>query len=80
MNNFGLTRDQADVLAFLKRYYNIYGVYPTVREIAKGQIEGQQVITHRKSQGTVQGIINGLVNRQAIEKQPCRPRAIRVLI
>jgi SOS-response transcriptional repressor LexA len=79
MNNFGLTRDQADVLAFLKRYHHVNGVYPTVREIAKGQIEGQQVITYRKSQGTVQEIMNGLVNRQAIEKQPGRPRAIRVL-
>ena len=79
MNNFGLTRDQADVQAFLKRYHNVNGVFPTVREIAKGQIEGQQVIAERKSQGTVQDIMNGLVNRQAIEKQPGRPRAIRIL-
>ena len=36
----GLTPRQAQVLSFLKAYYAEYGVYPTVREICKGKIDG----------------------------------------
>ena len=40
----GLTPRQQQVLAFLVAYQKNSGVYPTVREICKGRIDGKQAI------------------------------------
>ncbi len=79
MNNFGLTARQQDVYAFLKRYHNVHGVFPSVREIAKGQIEGQQVIQQNTSTGNIHRILVALEKRNVIARQTARARSMRFL-
>ena len=45
MSKQGLTPRQSDIYRFLVAYHKEYGVYPSMREIAEGKIEGEQVIT-----------------------------------
>ena len=79
MNNFGLTSRQHDVFAFIKRFNNVYGIFPSVREISLGQIEGQQVIEKSSSTGNIHRLLTKLEERKVIERQTGRARSIRIL-
>ena len=41
----GLTPTQFEVYNFIVAYHNNEGVYPTVREIGKGTIDGEKIIS-----------------------------------
>ena len=79
MNNFGLTSRQQDVFAFIKRFNNVYGIFPSVREISLGQIECQQVIEKSSSSGNIQRLLTKLEERKVIERQTGMARSIRIL-
>ena len=75
--DYGLTAVGHDVYQFLRQYKNTYGVFPTLDEIAKGQIEGVQILKKRMGRSNIHRILNLLVERQVIEKQKNRARAMR---
>jgi SOS-response transcriptional repressor LexA len=75
----GLTPKQALVLQFLKQYHKEYGVYPTVREICKGKIDGQQVIKKSSAPSNVQRILECLKRKGWILKEVASPRGIAIL-
>ena len=65
----GLTPRQAQVLSFLKAYYAEYGVYPTVREICKGKIDGKQVIKPMAAQSNAHRLLECLQKKGYILKE-----------
>ena len=64
----GLTPRQAEVLHYIKVYYNEYGYYPTVRDICKGKVSDQKVIKPMVATSNAHRILNGAprANRQQI--------------
>lgn len=79
MDKVGLTMKQQEVYDFLRMYHKVHGVFPTVREISSGQIEGQQVIRARASHTSVQRMLKAIQERGWITVMPMRGRAIKLL-
>ena len=75
----GLTPRQAQVLSFLKAYYAEYGVYPTVREICKGKIDGKQVIKPMAAQSNAHRLLECLQKKGYILKEIASARGLAVL-
>ena len=75
----GLTPKQAEVLQFLKIYAQHYGYYPTVREVANGKVDGQQVLEGRQAQSNIHRIMNALERKGYLVKEAQSPRGIAVL-
>ena len=76
----GLTPTQFEVLNFIIAYHSNEGVYPTVREIGKGLIDGEKIINPRASPNTVIQILEKLDQRGWIERSPAMARGIYVPI
>lgn len=74
----GLTPTQFEVYKFIVAYHNNEGVYPTVREIGKGTIDGEKIINPRASPNTVIQILEKLDQRGWIERSPAMARGIYV--
>ena len=75
----GLTPRQQQVLAFLVAYQKSSGVYPTVREICKGKIDGKQAMPKMAAQSNVHRILNCLARKGYILKEINSPRGIAVI-
>jgi SOS-response transcriptional repressor LexA len=78
MDKIGLTPAQMEMYNFLLAYHSETGVYPTIREIGKGEIEGQQMIKKRTSNQSIQRILVSLEKRGWIRRQTLS-RGIQVL-
>jgi|TARA_R110000772_G_scaffold265875_1_gene387687 hypothetical protein len=78
-SKIGLTLPQRQVYDFLLTYYNITGVYPSVRDIMRGEIDDQQVIKKRQSPTSIQRMLNELVFRGWIQKEPFKHRGIKII-
>ena len=46
-DNYGLTPDQSDLLAYITMFHKEFNLYPTIKEMMSGQINGNQVIKKR---------------------------------
>ena len=68
MSKQGLTPRQSDIYRFLVAYHKEYGVYPSMREIAEGKIEGEQVITKVSASSAVKLTLDRLESRGWIRK------------
>jgi SOS-response transcriptional repressor LexA len=79
MDKVGLTPVQQEVYDFLRLYHKEYGVFPTVKELCSGKIDGEQIIKPRSSTNGMHRILKGLEERQWIEIMPMRGRAIKLL-
>lgn len=78
-SRIGLTPRQQQVLAFIIAYHKETGVYPTVREICAGKIDGKQALKKMTAQSNAHRIINCLVRKGYIIKEINSPRGIAVL-
>ena len=75
----GLTPRQQQVLAFLVAYQKSSGVYPTVREICKGKIDGKQVIKPMAAQSNAHRLLECLQKKGYILKEIASARGLAVL-
>lgn len=78
-NRIGLTPRQQQVLAFIIAFHKEHGVYPTVREISQGKIDGKQAMKKMTAYSNVHRIIGCLVRKGYIVKEINSPRGIAVL-
>lgn len=67
----GLTRRQADALAFIQSYHSDHGIMPSYDEIAVGM--------GLASKGRVSEIIAALEKRGYVKRLPCRARSIALV-
>ena len=78
-NKLGLTPNQKDVYDFLRVYHKQNGVFPTLREIMKGEIEGRKVISERRSTRSAFNLLRGLEERGWIKTAAGKSRGIELL-
>ena len=74
----GLTLKQKAVFDFIRLYIRANGVSPSVRDIAEGKIDGQQVMSPRSSTQTVHRMIKCLEQRGWIQSLPGHARSITI--
>ena len=74
----GLTLKQKAVFDFIRLYIRANGVSPSVRDIAEGKIDGQQVMSPRSSTQTVHRMIKCLEQRGWIQSLPGKARSITI--
>ena len=74
-----VTNTKAPIYRFLVAYHKEYGVYPSMREIAEGKIEGEQVITKVSASSAVKLTLDRLESRGWIRKGKHIPRGLEVL-
>lgn len=75
----GLTPRQAEVLHYIKVYYNEYGYYPTVRDICKGKVSDQKVIKPMVATSNAHRILNVLKDKGYILKEVASARGIAII-
>tara|TARA_B100000242_G_C42993060_1_gene461102 strand:- start:855 stop:1103 length:249 start_codon:yes stop_codon:yes gene_type:complete len=75
----GLTPRQAEVLHYIKVYYNEYGYYPTVRDICKGKVSNQKVIKPMVATSNAHRILNVLKDKGYILKEVASARGIAII-
>mgnify|MGYP001422810496 FL=1 len=75
----GLTPEQRELMSFLKAYRQEYGVYPTVREMCKGTIDGEQVMKARKSKSNIHRMLIALQQKGWILREIASHRGIALL-
>lgn len=68
---FGLTEKQAEILAFLRKWFAENDVAPTYREIAKA--------VGIKGYGEVVRVISGLCDRGYVRRLPNRARSLQLI-
>tara|TARA_A100000172_G_C3042930_1_gene111223 strand:- start:2928 stop:3170 length:243 start_codon:yes stop_codon:yes gene_type:complete len=78
-DKMGLSLKQKQVFDFLVKFYKVYGVYPSVREILKGEIDGTKVMPPRVNPSNINQMLKEIEERKWIERLPGKSRAIRVL-
>ena len=78
MSKAGLTHKQREIYDFLRLYHKAHGVYPSIREIGSGLIEGRQVLSKR-GHTSVHRMMGALQERGWIDVLPHRPRGITIL-
>lgn len=74
----GLTLKQKAVFDFIHLYIRANGVPPSVRDIASGKIDGQQVMSPRVSTQSVHRMIKQLELRGWIQSLPGQARSITI--
>ena len=74
----GLTLKQTAVFDFIRLYIRANGVSPSVRDIAEGKIDGQQVMSPRTSLQSVHRMIKCLEQRGWIQSLPGQARSITI--
>ena len=77
-NKIGLTITQKQVFDFLIAYHKEEGVFPTVREICKGQLDDQQILKKRNSPTSVSRLLHDIAKRGWIERHTL-PRGIKII-
>jgi|TARA_B100000886_G_scaffold275246_1_gene199154 SOS-response transcriptional repressor LexA len=75
----GLTPRQAEVLHFIKVFFNEYGYYPTVREICGGKVAGEKIIKPMSAHTNAHRLLNCLHNKGYIIKAVASPRGIAIV-
>ena len=75
----GLTPRQAEVLHYIKVYYNEFGYYPTVRDICKGKVLNQKVIKPMVATSNAHRILNVLKDKGYILKEVASARGIAII-
>jgi SOS-response transcriptional repressor LexA len=63
----GLTRQQTEVLSFIKAFVRAKGYTPSYREIALGQIDDQQILPSRAHSNT-HGLVVRLEERGYLQR------------
>ena len=43
-DNYGLTPDQSDLLAYITMFHKEFNIYPTIKEMMAGEINGNQLL------------------------------------
>tara|TARA_R110001583_G_scaffold34986_6_gene116958 strand:+ start:210 stop:449 length:240 start_codon:yes stop_codon:yes gene_type:complete len=79
VNKRGMTLHQREIYNFLKKFYKTYGIYPTIREIANGEIDGEQYIKRRKHHSATHETIKRLIEKGWVENNPGRWRALSIV-
>ena len=77
--NYGLTSDQSDLLAYITMFHKEFNVYPTIREMMSGQINGNQIIKKRKYSNSVSKMLFALEQRGRIRRLKGYTRAMELL-
>tara|TARA_B100001248_G_C27309358_1_gene421105 strand:+ start:172 stop:423 length:252 start_codon:yes stop_codon:yes gene_type:complete len=75
----GLTPEQQRLLGFIRAFHVEHGVYPTVREMASGKIDGEQVLEKRRSISNVHRMLVCLQEKGWILREIASHRGIAVL-
>ena len=78
-DNYGLTPDQSDLLAYIAMFHKEFNVYPTIREMMSGQINGNQIIKKRKYSNSVSKMLFALEQRGRLRRLKGYTRALELL-
>jgi len=77
--NYGVTANQEDLLVFITLFHKEFNIFPTIREMMSGQINGNQVIKKRKYSNGISRMLLALEQRGRIRRLKGYTRAIELL-
>ena len=78
-DDFGLTPDQSDLLAYIAMFHKEFNIYPTIREMMSGQINGNQIIKKRNWSFVISKMLFALEQRGRIKRLKGYTRAIKLI-
>ncbi|QDP51565.1 MAG: hypothetical protein Unbinned2026contig1000_20 [Prokaryotic dsDNA virus sp.] len=78
-DGFGLTDSQSDLLVFIRMFYKEYNLYPTIREMMIGEINGKPIIKKRKWSFPVSKMLLALELRGKIKRLSGQSRAMKLI-
>ena len=78
-DNYGLTPDQSDLLAYIAMFHKEFNVYPTIREMMSGQINGNQIIKKRNYSYPISKLLFALEQRGRLRRLKGYTRAMELL-
>ena len=78
-DNYGLTPDQSDLLVYITMFYKEHNLYPTIREMMAGEINGNQIIKKRKWSNGISKMLFALEQRGKLRRLKGYTRAIELL-
>tara|TARA_R100001377_G_scaffold23690_2_gene12805 strand:- start:301 stop:555 length:255 start_codon:yes stop_codon:yes gene_type:complete len=79
VEKMGLTHRQRQVFNFLIMFDKVHEVFPTLREVANGELDGKQCLRKVSSVGGIHRILRELETRGWIGIRSSSERAIRIL-
>jgi hypothetical protein len=79
IEKIGLTHRQNQVLNFLIMYRKVHEVFPTLQEVALGELDGKQCLAKVRSVSGIHRILRELVNRGWINIRFGSERGIKIL-
>ena len=79
VEKIGLTHRQNQVLNFLIMYKKVHEVFPTLQEVALGELDGKQCLVKVNSVSGIHRILRDLVTRGWIEVRFGSERGIKIL-
>ena len=77
--NYGVTANQEDLLVFITLFHKEFNIYPTIREMMSGQINGNQVIKKRKYSNGISRMLLALEQRGRLRRLKGYTRAMELL-
>ena len=78
-DNYGLTPDQSDLLAYITMFHKEFNLYPTIKEMMSGQINGNQVIKKRNYSYPISKMLFALEQRGRLRRLKGYTRAMELL-
>ena len=78
-DNYGLTPDQSDILAYITMFHKEVNLYPTIKEMMSGQINGSQVIKKRNYSFPISKMLFALEQRGRIKRLKGYTRAMKLI-
>ena len=78
-DNYGLTPDQSDLLAYITMFHKEFNLYPTIKEMMSGQINGNQIIKKRNYSYPISKMLLALEQRGRLRRLKGYTRAMELL-
>mgnify|MGYP001312510203 FL=1 len=78
-DNDGLTPDQSDLLAYITMFHKEFNLYPTIKEMMSGQINGNQIIKKRNYSYPISKMLFALEQRGRLRRLKGYTRAMELL-
>ena len=78
-DNYGLTPDQSDLLVYITMFHKEFNIYPTIKEMMGGEINGNQIIKKRNWSNAISKMLFALEQRGRIKRLKGYTRAITLI-
>ena len=78
-DGFGFTDSQSDLLVFIIMFHKEFNIYPTIKEMMGGEINGSQIIKKRKWSYPISKMLLALEQRGRIKRLSGQSRAMKLI-